>query len=303
MKLKDLPSAGVEIKSLSVDQEGKDLAAEIQIQLRDLGILDPPVDGSFGPVSQLALQMFAARVGLAFDEKITKAMADALIANSVDTLFPLELGNDFASRIVKYMQMKNYWLARSPGYLNIVYVEGVDEDGTPNDDAPNKFNDRRLLIEIKGKKTTFVGNWEGTTEPGRKFTMSPENAAGAARIAFGQYKSWRVGLHNRLKASKHEALVQVADITVHRDLNKDFKRTLDKTDVGSGFGINQHKGFNMPVGDIGLASAGCLVGRTNKGHEEFMAKVKTDVRFAKGSNGYKFMTTVIDGADLKTLVG
>lgn len=298
-EIKDLPAAGVELKALSMDRE---LASEIQIQLRDLDILDPPVDGAFGSISQLGLQQFASRVGLRFDETVTKPLAEALIANNADVLFPLELKNDFASRIVKYMQIKNYWLARPSGYLNIVYVEGVEEDGTLNDDAPNKFNDRRLLVEIKNKKPTLVGNWEATTEPGRKLTLNPENPKGAARIAFGQYKSWQVGVHKRGRPSAHEALVQVENVTVHRDLNKDFKRTLDKTDVGSGFGINQHKGFNMPVGDIGLASAGCLVGRTNKGHEEFMAKVKTDLRFKK-LQGYKFMTTVIAGDDLKKLVG
>jgi len=299
MKLTDVPSGGVTVKTLGLDRE---LANDIQIRLRDLGLLDPPVDGDFGPVSQLALGHFAKKVGVVLDETITKPLAQALVDNNADTLFPLTLGNDFASRIVRYMQLKNYWLARAPGYLNIVYIEGANDDGTLNDDAPNRFNDRRLVIEVRGGKPTFVGNWEATTEPGRKLTLSPQNRKGAARIAFGQYKSWRVGTHKKGTSSAQEALVQVDNVIVHRDLNKDFKRTGDMTDVGSAFGINQHHGFNMPVGDIGLASAGCLVGRTKTGHAEFMAKVKSDLRFTKASNGYKFMSTVIAGDDLNVTV-
>lgn len=301
MGLQDVPAGGVSFKDLAVDRE---LAREIQIRLRDLGILDPPVDGDLGPVSRLALKVFSKLVGEPFDEEtVSKPIAKALVENSSASLLPVEPGDDFAGRIVKYMQLKDYWLARAPNFLNIVYVEGVDEDGALNDDAPNKWNDRRLVIQIKNKKPVIVGNWDATTEPGRHFVVTPMNPKGAARIAFGQYKSWRVGFHNASKPSRHEALVQVDVITVHRDLNKDFKRTGDKTDVGSGFAVNQHKGFNMPVGDIGKASAGCLVGRTNKGHEEFMALVKTDPRYKEATKGYKFMTTVIAGDDLKKTIG
>jgi hypothetical protein len=295
MKLTDIPNEGVTIKSLALD---RDLASDIQLRLIALGILDPPADGAIGSVSELALIQFAKLVGLEFEDGITKQLAQALLDNTSATLTPIEFGNDFASRIIRYMQVKGYWVARLPGFLNIVYVEGVEEDGTLNADTPNQWNDRRIVIEIKKGKPTIVGNWQATTEPGRKFTMTPENVKGAARIAFGQYKAWRVGLHKQGKPSQHEALRQAGDITVHRDLNKDFKRTGYKTDVGSAFFINQHKGFNMPVGDIGTASAGCLVGRTNKGHEEFMALVKTDLRF-KANNGYMYMTTVIAGDDLK----
>jgi hypothetical protein len=300
MKLTEVPSEGVALKDLALD---KDLARDIQMRLRDLGILDPPVDGEVGPVSRLALQVFAKLVNQEIDETVTKALADALLENSSATLLPLEPGDDFAGRIIKYMQLKDYWVARAPGYLNIVYVEGVGEDGTLNDDAPNKWNDRRLVIQIKNRKPVFVGNWDATTEPGFFYVFNPLNPGGAARIAFGQYKAWQVGVHNAGKPSGHPALVQRGEITVHRDFNKDMKRTGDKTDVGSAFAVNQHKGFNMPPGEIGKASAGCLVGRTNKGHEEFMALVKTDPRFSKASNGYMYMTTVIAGDDLKNTIG
>jgi hypothetical protein len=74
--------------------------------------------------------------------------------------------------------------------------------------------------------------WDGTTEPGMFWTLNPLNPNGAARIAFGQYKAWIVGTHLAGTKSAHEALVQVSPVSVHLDLNKDFKRTNDKIDSG-----------------------------------------------------------------------
>jgi hypothetical protein len=300
MKLQDVPAEGLSLKDLAVE---KDCAREIQIRLRDLGILDPPVDGDLGPVSQLALTVFAKLVKQTFEQTVTKSLADALVENSSASLLPITADGDLAGRIIKYMQLKDYWIARPPGYLNIVYVEGMNTDGALNKDKPNEWNDLRLVIQIKNGKPVIVGSWDATTEPGFFFTFHPMNPAGAARIAFGQYKAWRVGTHTAKKKSAHEALVQCDVITVHRDFNKDMKRTEDKTDVGSGFAVNQHQGFNMPPGNIGKGSAGCLVGRTNKGHQEFMALAKTDPRYKEASHGYKFMTTVIAGDDLVNTVG
>src|SRR4030095_1610746 len=95
----------------------------------------------------------------------------------------------------------------------------------------------------------------------------------------------------------HEALVQVGNIRVHRDLNKDFKRAGDAVFEGSNFGVNQHRGFNRPEDNVGPASAGCLVGRLNDEHREFMQLVKSDPRF-KASQGYKYLTAVIAGDEL-----
>jgi hypothetical protein len=92
------------------------------------------------------------------------------------------------------------------------------------------------VFSVDGSGRPVFQSWEGTTEPGTFWTMNPMNAGGAARIAFGQYKSWIVGTHMKGKASAHEALVQVTEVTVHRDLNKDFKRTNDRTDTGL-FGV------------------------------------------------------------------
>ena len=54
-----------------------------------------------------------------------------------------------------------------------------------------------------------------------------------------------------------------------------------------------------PEDNVGTASAGCLVGRSTEEHREFMRVVKADPR-RRASQGYKYVTTIIDGRDLST---
>lgn len=201
---------------------------------------------------------------------------------------------DLAEKIVRYMLKKSYRVSIGTRQYNIVYVEGMLADGSLNSDAPNVFNDRRLVIQVLNASATIIGNWEGTTEPGNHYTQNPMNPQGAARIAFGQYTAWQVGMHGH--SDRHEALIQVGPIRVHRDLNKDMQRTGDRTDIGS-FGVNQHWGYDLPTNNIANASAGCLAGRTRQGHREFMQLIKGDSRYQR-SNSFIFTTTVIAGDDL-----
>jgi hypothetical protein len=201
---------------------------------------------------------------------------------------------ELANRIIKYMTAKNYAVFSGERMYNIVYVEGMNEDGTLNDDAPNEFNDRRMIIQIIDEVPKIVNSWQATTEPGDYYTYHPMNPEGAARIKFGQYQAWKVGIHGN--SEPHEALVQFLPITVHRDFNKDFKRTGDKLDTGN-FCVNQHWGYDAPVTDIKNTSAGCLVGRRRDGHREFMQLVKADRRY-QNNEDYIFYTTVIAGDDL-----
>jgi hypothetical protein len=200
---------------------------------------------------------------------------------------------ELANRVIKYMTAKNYVVFSGEKNYNIVYVEGMNEDGTLNDDAPNQFNDRRMIIEIVDTPK-IVNSWQATTEPGDYYTYNPMNPGGAARIKFGQYQAWKVGTHGN--SEPHEALVQFLSVTIWRDFNKDFKRTGDKLDTGV-FGINQHWGYDAPMSDIKNTSAGCLVGRRREGHREFMKLVKNDARYQRNEN-YVFYTTVIAGDDL-----
>jgi hypothetical protein len=257
---------------------------QAQTILSEIGLLDPPADGVLGPVTKWALDEACKGACVPFDgSTITDAIGQALAAEKP---LPLTLGNDLAGRIVSAMIAKGHWVARHPDCLNIVYVEGMNADGTPNGNVPNEFNDRRMVIRIgAGGVPKIEGSWEGTTEPGRYWTEHPMNSRGAARIAFGQFKSWRVGDYHG-----NESLLQAAPITVYRDLAQDYKRE-GAPDVGD-FGIHQHWGYDLPKNDLDRSSAGCLVGRMKVGHQEFMALVKTDARY-KANPNYKFVTTIL----------
>lgn len=195
--------------------------------------------------------------------------------------------NSFSRKIVDYMRREGYQLFTKPGELNIIYVEGADKNGTPNTDKIDEWNDRRIVLD---SQLEMVGNWVGTTEPGWKYTANPLNPGGAFRIAFGQYKSWVVGMHK----GNHEALVQVAPVRGHRDRNRDGLRTGDSIVVGI-YGINQHWGGDSLK--VGGWSAGCLVGKTRDGHRQFMQLVKTDIRYRQNPN-YIFWTTILPGDKL-----
>ncbi|RCJ36953.1 peptidoglycan-binding protein [Nostoc minutum NIES-26] len=276
--------------------DDSELTRQIQILLIGLGLLEPPADGKFGPVSAAALKKFQELAKTEEAEFLGAVTAKKLIETKADDLPkpPLKLGNDIASRILKYMLAQDYQVFTGSKEYNIVYLEGIDGDWTLNSDTPNGFNDRRIVIEVVNGVPKIVDHWQATTEPGRYYTFNPMNPAGAARIKFGQYKAWAVGMHGN--AERHEALVQVAPITVHRDFNKDFQRTGDKLDTGL-FLVNQHWGYDAPSNDIKNASAGCLVGRMRQGHREFMAIIKQDRRYV-ANNNYVFYTTVIAGDDL-----
>jgi len=274
-----------------------ELSRQIQVLLIGLGLLEPPADGKFGPVSTAALKEFQELLNTGEPEFLGAVTAKKLIEAKKDDLPKpaLKLGNDIASKIVKYMLAENYQVFTNAKEYNIVYIEGINGDWTLNNDAANEFNDQRIVLEIINGVPKIVNSWQATTEPGSHYTYSPMNPKGAARIQFGQYKAWKVGYHGT--ANPHEALRQVGDITVCRDFNKDFKRTGDELDIGDDFYVNQHWGYDAPVNDIKNASAGCLVGRRKEGHKEFMAIIKQDRRYV-ANNDYIFYTTIIPGDDL-----
>jgi hypothetical protein len=283
----------VDLAKISGDLE---LSRDIQGQLCSAALLDPPLDGQFGPVSIWALGEFARARRLSVANGLTREVGQALLAPGIADTLPLALDESLASKILRAMQRRGYWFSRHPECMTIVYVEGMDTDGTPNANDPNEFNDARVLVALDKQGRPSTTAWVATCEPGRFYTENPEDPGGAARIAFGQYKAWAVGTHKPGKRSAHEALVQVAPITVCRDANKDFKRDHDAQVFGI-FGINQHWGFDLPKTDIGKASAGCLVGRSKDEHKDFISLVKDDARY-KTSKGYRFMTAVLPVAAL-----
>ncbi len=265
------------------------LNRNIQQFLINHGLLDPPADGSWGPQSKAALLQFQGINGLPPNGEVTEETL-TLLARAAPP--QMKLGSDLASRIIREMQICGYWISRGSGRYNIVYLEGADKDGRPNNDAFNEWNDRRILIEIESDTPKIVGNWLATTEPGATYTYQPMNSLGAFRIAFGQYRSWCFGLHGQ---SQYPALVQCGAVKGHRDSNKDGFRSGDPIVVGDGFGINQHHGWNMQLVDE--ASGGCLVGQSIEGHQQFMEILRGDRRY-RVNPGYVFYTTILPGDQL-----
>ena len=297
MKLQEFYTQKLEygLETVAADKE---LAKHIQEILIWHRLLAPPADGKFGPISASALREFQELMKCDESGFLGPDTAKKLIETHPSELpqRKLNLNNDLASRIVKYMLAKGYHVDRKTGEYNIIYIEGMNPNGTLNSDKPNSFNDLRLVIQIVGRTPKITSIWEATTEPGHYYTYNPMNPKGAARVKFGQYKAWRVGSHGVGSPEPHEGLVQVANVTVHRDFNKDMIRTDDKLDSGR-FYINQHYGYDYPRNNISYAGAGCLVGRTREGHRDFMRLIKQAWRYQSNRN-YKFMTTIIAGDDL-----
>jgi len=263
----------------------------IQGVLINCGYLDAPVDGGYGPVTKWALAAFTKQVGVKFDGNLTPAVKKSLAQAEP---LPLNPGSDLAGKIVRAMLANGYWIARHPDCLNIVYLEGLNPDGSINDNRNNVFNDLRIVFRVKADGIPeIVGKWEATTEPSRKYTLEPMNPGGAFHIKFGQYKAWIKGWYHT-----HDALLQVGEIAGYRDPNKTFKRDFNHPVHGSGFAVHHHWGYDLPHDDMGKSSAGCLVGRSTKGHREFMQIVLRDPRY-KANPAYRFIAAILPAGDLQ----
>lgn len=259
----------------------QELCASIQTGLIRQGLLEPPVDGIAGKFTRAAFKIWS-NGSLEF----TPALLEKL-----ELPLPPVKGNDLPAKIVRKMQELNYFVSRGDARFNIVYLEGMNLDGTLNQDKFNNWNDLRLVLEWRlGEVPKIVGKWLATSEPGGAETP---NAKGMAMIPLpSQFKAWRVGIHKAGTRTAHEALVQVLPITVLRSKKKPPSRVGATLDTGL-FGINQHHGWNSKV--VANNSVGCMVGVYMSEHIEFMSLMKSDSRYLLDKS-YTFYTTALDGA-------
>src|SRR5512134_3475696 len=90
MKLQEIATkkATVDFKLLAVDRA---LAKDMQDRLVNLGCLDFPSDGDFGPVSTLVLREFMKTAAVPIGDTIDARLAQALLDTTADTLLPLTL--------------------------------------------------------------------------------------------------------------------------------------------------------------------------------------------------------------------
>lgn len=298
------------------------LVREVQDKLTALGLLDPLVQGSAetpfapapshteGPTKETlgALENFGRMTGIPMAGSVPIEFAKKLLAATPDNFLPLRTAETpqdspetrLAKRIVRFLQGKGYWVARSPLMYNVVYIEGVNADGTLNDDADDKWNDRRIVLRIDEQGVPqIVLNVDASTEPAISFAVTAEakKRGGVARIDFGQYKAWIMGFHNTKKYGyTHPCLKQSGKVRVFRDLNADGSRVGDRAILGA-FGINQHSTKPGVLFDrVGRWSEGCLVGRHWAEHEAFLRLMQQDIRYVQDKN-YQFMSAVLNGEE------
>lgn len=140
--------------------------------------------------------------------------------------------------------------------LNIV---GVRE----NFEFTNKFEDKLYIWSANLPFTEF----NITTKAGRFWWENFTKSLGVASLVENQYlDAWMLGLHR----GKYEALVQVKDVVVYRDNNKDKILDTGKTEKGL-FGINIHRASNTWISPfVDKWSAGCQVFNNPKEYAKFM---------------------------------
>ena len=190
------------------------------------------------------------------------------------------VGKDLAAKIARAMVDNKFVLAIGPNVMNIIYVEGMNSDGTPNEFRNNAFDCVRLLLRVlENGRGEILGIWDAITHAGLYWEMHRINPRGAFHIRLGQQTCWVMGHYH-----DQEALIQAAPIEGTRDGKNDFKR--EGPPVRGQFGVHHHWGYDYPKDDAGKSSAGCQVGRTKLGHRQFIKLLKTDERYQKDQ---KFM--------------
>jgi hypothetical protein len=274
------------------------LVEAVQVRLHEAGLLDPPAVpwGLLGPATQWALREFCRIAGLGFEGTLSREAAAALLRPVIAP--GLRPGGDLAGRVAAALLRRGDWICRHPDCVNIVYVEGLDEAGQRIPRRADAFDDLRLLLRITADgRPELAGAWTATTAPGRPATEEPAEPVGAPILRRGQYRAWVIGRTAIGTGFEQEALVQVAPLPVTRDANRDFHRDGDPAETGH-YLIDQHGALDAPAEAAGGSAAGCLVGRAQAGHRDFMALLRRDPRW-QVDNSHRFTTSLLGAAELQ----
>lgn len=173
---------------------------------------------------------------------------------------------------------------RDRGEINTDYIEGMDLDGSTNENRKNAFDDLHVIYTFRDGKPALLFKAECTTQPGARYTLQPINDDGAAILDLGYQEAWQPGLHR----GNYPALIQTGGaVRVWRDRSKSYSRGGENVTKTGWFGINQHHAANAPRSDIGGHSAGCLTTRLVAEHERALAIKKDDPRY-KADHSFVF---------------
>jgi hypothetical protein len=188
-------------------------------------------------------------------------------------------------QIEKAVKFKNYaWFDSNTDYdLNIVGVR----NSSVGKKVTNVFDDF-ITCSFKINNVWQSFTWSNTTDPGTKGVMEA-SSNGVARLVPGQYRnSHHIGLHK----GQYKALVQLSNVTVYRDNNKDMVFDENRTETGI-FGINiHHAGIDSTL--VENWSEGCLVFKRIIDFNQFMDICGR----ASDIHGNHFTLTLIESKDI-----
>ena len=182
------------------------------------------------------------------------------------------------------MAQKEYKFYTDPFDMNLIGIR-------TKDNTTNKFNDFLCTAFIDRVRNPLLYVFPATTDPGLFWLNTPENPMGTAILKPGQYRScWKVGLHR----GQYRALVQVKEMTVYRDNNRDNNLDLIPGSEDTGlFGINYHHA-GQDSQSVDKWSAGCQV--FQKLFDFTLAMEMVDKQIAAGL-GDVFSYTLLTEAD------
>jgi len=209
------------------------------------------------------------------------------------------LSLQYAEATYRHMLARGDRFATGPGEKNLIYLEGMSPDFTLNPDLPDGWNDLRCVMEFGDLfMPRFSHVARATCEPGISATYSKSalRNGGVARLQLKQYReACMMGFHK--SRVDHPALVQAGEILVHRDANRDMKRTGDP--IRPAYGINHHgakQGFKGRY--VGEWSQGCCVGWNWEQHIEFINLMKQDPRYV-ANPAFRWDFALVDAGKLK----
>jgi hypothetical protein len=288
MHIKDIVT---ENKTIELSKAPETLLREIQEALAKLTLYPSHrVDGQYGPLTDAGWRAFKQMTKQAKPEFIGPGSAHLLLERTRNTnLVPNKLPpSNLANRIFNLCNDRGYALDLQPGAVNIIGIEGMSPSGNPNNDAPDQWNDSIGLLSLVDRVPKMLCLYQGTTEPGRYYTMNPLNPGGAARLQLGQHKKlWIVGQHRG-----YEAMQQVGAATLVRDKNRNAQRD-DKVTVERGNGINLHSTSPRFIPSIvDRFSAGCVVIQRWNEFQQLMKLIKGSTQY-KNNRSAQFDFTLL----------
>jgi hypothetical protein len=252
------------------------------------------VDGRYGPLTKAGWERFKESANQGDLHLVGPGSARLLLERIKEpSLITQPLPNsNLANKIYNICLAREYPLDLRPGAVNIFGLEGLNTDGSKNDDAPDRWNDSVGILSMVEGVPKVLCIYRGTTEPGRYYTMNPMNRGGAARLQLGHHKDlWMVGQHRG-----YEAMQQVGAATLVRDHNRNFLRD-GRVTVERNIGINLHTtrttGWRGSYNSfVGQWSAGCVLIMVPSEFLTFMRLVKGSLQYRQ-SRAARFDFTLL----------